>query len=68
MQNLKAVKSLSISRRLSRDRFIGLRLRSDDAERLTALAREENVGVSTFARLILEEYVATHERKKRGKR
>jgi hypothetical protein len=68
MQNLKAVKSLSVSPRLSRDRFIGLRLRSEDAERLTALARDENVGVSTFARLILEEFVATHERKKRGKR
>ena len=68
MQNLKAVKSLSVRRPPSRDRFIGLRLRSEDAERLTALAREENVGVSTFARLILEEYVATQDRKKRGKR
>jgi len=66
--NLKAVKSLRISRRASRDRFIGLRLRSEDAERLAALAGEESVGLSTFARLILEEYVATHDRKQRGKR
>lgn len=68
MPDEKAVRSLKVRRRPSRGRFVGLRLRLEDAERLTALAGEESVGLSTFARLIVEEYLATHNGKKRGKR
>ena len=47
-------------RRGTRTRYIGLRLRDVDAQRLEALAKKEGVGISTFARLILEAYVQRH--------
>lgn len=43
-----------------RTRFIGLRVREDDAEVLQALAKKEGVGLSTYARLILEQYALVH--------
>lgn len=43
-----------------RTRYIGLRLRESDAEKLEHLANEQDVGISTFARLIIENYVTEH--------
>jgi len=44
-------------------RFIGLRLGADDAAAILRLAEETDVGVSTFARLVLEAYVRRHGRR-----
>jgi hypothetical protein len=41
-----------------RGRFVGLRLRQDEARQLQKLAEAEGVGVSTFARLVVEKYLA----------
>ena len=43
-----------------RARIIGLRLRDEDRDRFEGMARSEGVGVSTFARLVIEQYIATH--------
>ncbi len=47
-----------------RTRFIGLRVREHDAEILQALAKKEGVGLSTYARLILEEYASVHGKRR----
>ena len=49
----------------TRSRFVGLRLREDDAASLERLAEVEGVGISTFARMVLEQYVALYGRPKR---
>jgi hypothetical protein len=43
-----------------RARIIGLRLREQDRRRFEAMARAANVGVSTYARLVIERYIETH--------
>tara|TARA_R110002096_G_scaffold293955_2_gene488357 strand:- start:1338 stop:1553 length:216 start_codon:yes stop_codon:yes gene_type:complete len=52
----------------ARKRFIGLRLRESDVAKLELMANEQDVGISTFARLIIESYVADHGPSKRRKR
>jgi len=45
----------------NRTRFVGTRLREEDAEMLLALAKEANVkGLSSMARMVLEAYVESH--------
>lgn len=43
-----------------RTRIIGLRLRDEDRRRLERLARSAGAGVSTYARLVIEQYIETH--------
>lgn len=47
---------------VTRTRFIGLRVTERDAETLARLAEQEGVGLSTFARLVLETYIREHGR------
>lgn len=47
----------------NRTRFIGLRVRESDAKALQTLAAKDGVGLSTYARMILEEYVAKYGRR-----
>ena len=47
----------------NRTRFIGLRVRETDAASLQVMAAKEGVGLSTYARMILEEYVAKYGRR-----
>jgi predicted DNA binding CopG/RHH family protein len=59
-----AVKRVGKVKALSnRTRFIGLRVRESDAASLQAMAAKEGVGLSTYARMILEEYVAKYGRR-----
>lgn len=51
-----------------RAELLGVRLRASDVERLRVLAADAGVGVSTFARLVLEKYLATHARRRRRKK
>jgi hypothetical protein len=43
-----------------RARIIGLRLRDEDRRRFERMARSAGVGVSTYARLIIEKYIESH--------
>ena len=50
-----------------RTRLVGFRVRESDAKELERLAKAQGVGISTFGRLIVENYIAQHGRK-RGRR
>jgi predicted DNA binding CopG/RHH family protein len=52
-------------RQTNRTRFIGLRIRAADADQLKALAKKEGVGLSTYARLILEQYITRYGKRSR---
>ena len=54
----KKIRRVSPSPR--RARIIGLRLSEQDRGRFEAMARAVNVGVSTYARLVIERYIETH--------
>jgi hypothetical protein len=53
---------ITVRRPEQRSKLVGMRLRPADVEMLTALAAEAGVGISTFARLIVEEYLAAQRR------
>jgi predicted DNA-binding protein len=57
---MKRIRKLSPSVTAQRDRIIGLRLRDEDRRRFERMARSAGVGVSTYARLIIEQYIETH--------
>jgi predicted DNA binding CopG/RHH family protein len=57
---VKRMSRVKVGASTNRTRFVGLRLRESDTERLQELAARDGVGLSTYARLILEEYVAKH--------
>ena len=58
------VRAVKVLKPELRTRPVGLRLRPQDAVALTRLAARAGVGLSTFARLILEEYVRVRARKR----
>lgn len=60
---VKRLGRVKVSSKTNRTRFIGLRVRESDADRLQAMAAKEGVGLSTYARMILEEYVAKYGRR-----
>lgn len=60
---LKGVRKLRLTARAPRGRIIGLRLSDDDRRRFERMARSAGVGVSTYARLVIEQYIKTHGRK-----
>lgn len=57
---VKRVGKVKVPTTTNRTRFIGLRVREADAESLQNMAARDGVGLSTYARMILEEYVAKH--------
>jgi predicted DNA binding CopG/RHH family protein len=57
---LKGIRTMKVQRPALRARLIALRLSGEDRKRLEQLARKQGVGVSTFARMIIEAYVRTH--------
>lgn len=59
---VKRIRKVKISSPVAspRAKIIGLRLRDEDRDRFEGMARAEGVGVSTFARLVIEQYIATH--------
>ena len=62
---VKVMKKLSPPVAARRGRIIGLRLRDKDRHCFEAMARSEGVGVSTYARLIIEQYIATHGQRRK---
>jgi metal-responsive CopG/Arc/MetJ family transcriptional regulator len=53
----------------SKDTLLSVRLTTDDASKLEALAKKLGVrGRSTMARLILEKFIAEHAPDRKGKR
>ena len=54
---LKGVRGMKVKRAPVREQLIALRLSAEDRKRLEVLAREHGVGISTFARMIIETYV-----------
>jgi predicted DNA binding CopG/RHH family protein len=60
---VKRVGKVKVPSTTNRTRFIGLRVRESDAESLRRMAANEGVGLSTYARMILEEYVAKYGRR-----
>jgi hypothetical protein len=61
----KLVGRLEIRKPEQRSKLVGMRLRPGDVKELEALAREAGVGISTFARLIVEEYLAAERRREK---
>lgn len=57
---MKRIPRVATSAPPRRDQIIGLRLRDGDRRRLEEMARVADVGVSTFARLVIEKYIETH--------
>jgi hypothetical protein len=57
---VKVIRKLSPPAASRRARIIGLRLRDEDRRRFERMARSAGVGVSTYARLIIEQYIETH--------
>lgn len=64
MERPKGVRGIRVKVPETRHRYLGVRMRGEDAQALEALGRKAGVGISTFARLVLEEYVAAHAPKK----
>jgi len=59
VKRIRKVKiALSVAPR--RARIIGLRLRDEDRHRFEGMASSEGVGVSTYARMVIERYIETH--------
>lgn len=56
----KRIRKIAPPAPVRRDRIIGLRLRDGDCRRFEEMARLAEVGVSTYARLIIEQYIETH--------
>ncbi len=66
--HLKDIRNLDVRPPSYRTRFVGTRLREEDAEMLLALARKANVrGVSSMARMVLEAYVESHRPARRSR-
>jgi hypothetical protein len=59
-RRLKRIRRVAPDVAARRDQIIGLRLRDGDRRRLVEMARLAEVGVSTYARLIIEQYIETH--------
>ena len=57
---LKGIRKLRLTARSPRERIIGLRLSDDDRRRFERMARSAGVGVSTYARLVIEQYIEIH--------
>jgi predicted DNA binding CopG/RHH family protein len=57
---IKPIRKLAPSVTAQRARIIGLRLRDEDRRRFERMASSAGVGVSTYARLIIEQYIETH--------
>jgi predicted DNA binding CopG/RHH family protein len=56
----KLARGIMVRKPEGRSKLVGMRLRPGDVEALKVLAAEAGVGISTFARLIVEEYLAAH--------
>ena len=57
---LKTIEKVRASAPPNRTRYIGFRLREADAGRLLRLAAKERVGLSTYVRMVIEDYVAKY--------
>lgn len=57
---IKNVRGLKVKRPPLRHQLIALRLSGDDRKKLEGLAKQQGIGVSTFARMIIETYIRTH--------
>jgi hypothetical protein len=68
MSRIKKTRAVRSNPDDTRKRFIGLRLRESDAAKLEVMANEQDVGISTFARLIIESYVVEHGSPRRRKK
>jgi hypothetical protein len=63
---VKRIRKVNADSAPRRERIIGLRLREHDRRRFEAMARAANVGVSTYARLVIERYIETHAPRRRS--
>jgi hypothetical protein len=67
-RRLQDLRSLDVRPPSNRTRFVGTRLREEDAELLLALARQAKVrGLSSMARIVLEAYVESHRPARRSR-
>jgi hypothetical protein len=57
---LKGIRKIRATPRAPRGQIIGLRLSNDDRRRFEQMARSAGVGVSTYARLVIEQYIEMH--------
>lgn len=58
--SVKQIRKVNAAATPRRARIIGLRLREQDRRRFEAMARAAKVGISTYARLVIERYIETH--------
>lgn len=61
----KLARRITVRKPEQRSKLVGMRLRPADVEALKALAAEAGVGISTFARLIVEEFLAAQRQEEK---
>lgn len=62
-KRLRGIGKVKVAVPDTRARLVGIRLRPSDVRRLEKLAADAGCGISTFGRLIVEQYLAANPRR-----